>query len=194
MKEHESDVDVCENQQLLVPENFDDPVPEVTALVSDWVEEEVETPTVNDEDTSMIRANFSVQETGAITVLNAENCNQFTESSMAADQTPCSSDAGNNTPSYDEATTTSSQFPSTTATPLISPVVGPKPVKVKSRWRRTSELEQVTRNGGNGGPGSDQGSSCNNSPSQSQSVSSSPKQTAFSCSVPLEELTSATDN
>ena len=113
---------------------------------------------------------------------------------MAADQTPCSSDAGNNTPSYDEATTTSSQFPSTTATPLISPVVGPKPVKVKSRWRRTSELEQVTRNGGNGGPGSDQGSSCNNSPSQSQSVSSSPKQTAFSCSVPLEELTSATDN
>ena len=67
-------------------------------------------------------------------------------------------------------------------------------MKVKSRWRRTSELEQVTRNGGNGGPGSDQGSSCNNSPSQSQSVSSSPKQTAFSCSVPLEELTSATDN
>ena len=68
MKEHESDVDVCENQQLLVPENFDDPVPEVTALVSDWVEEEVETSTVNDEDTSMIQANFSVQEMGAISV------------------------------------------------------------------------------------------------------------------------------
>ena len=87
MKEHESDVNVCENQQLLVPENFDDPVPEVTALVSDWVEEEVETSTVNDEDTSMIQANFSVQEMGAITVFNTENCNQVTESNMAADQT-----------------------------------------------------------------------------------------------------------
>ena len=87
MKEHESDVDVCENQQLLVPENFDDPVSEVTALVSDWVEEEVETSTVNDEDTSMIQANFSVQEMGAITVFNKENCNQVTESNMAADQT-----------------------------------------------------------------------------------------------------------
>lgn len=48
-------------------------------------------------------------------------------------------------------------------------LISPKPVKVKSRWRRTSELEQVVVRNGN----SDQ-SSCNNSP-----LSMSPK-TSFS--------------
>lgn len=46
-----------------------------------------------------------------------------------------------------------------------SVLISPKPVKVKSRWRRTSELEQVVVRNGN----SDQ-SSCNNSP-----LSMSPK-------------------
>ena len=46
-----------------------------------------------------------------------------------------------------------------------SVLISPKPVKVKSRWRRTSELEQVGVRNGN----SDQ-SSCNNSP-----MSMSPK-------------------
>lgn len=52
-----------------------------------------------------------------------------------------------------------------------SVLISPKPVKVKSRWRRTSELEQVVGRNGN----SDQ-SSCNNSP-----CSMSPK---AGCSLP----------
>ncbi len=53
-----------------------------------------------------------------------------------------------------------------------SVLISPKPVKVKSRWRRTSELEQVVGRNGN----SDQ-SSCNNSP-----LSMSPK---TGCSLPV---------
>lgn len=60
---------------------------------------------------------------------------------------PNSSSAGN-TPVHDDETVDSQ-----------SALITPKPVKVKSRWRRTSELEQVVGRNGN----SDQ-SSCNNSP------------------------------
>ena len=55
---------------------------------------------------------------------------------------------------------------------IQSVLISPKPVKVKSRWRRTSELEQVVGRNGN----SDQ-SSCNNSP-----LSLSPK---MGCSLPV---------
>lgn len=54
---------------------------------------------------------------------------------------------------------------------IQSVLISPKPVKVKSRWRRTSELEQVVGRNGH----SDQ-SSCNNSP-----LSMSPK---TGCSLP----------
>ena len=55
-----------------------------------------------------------------------------------------------NTPGEEEGASFDSQ----------SMLILPKPVKVKSRWRRTSELEQVIGRNGS----SEHGSSCNNSP------------------------------
>jgi len=75
-----------------------------------------------------------------------------------------SSSAGN-TPIDDEA------FADVQPSALL---ISPKPVKVKSRWRRTSELEQVVGRNGTSDAGS-----CNNSP-----LTMSPRSTGYS-SLPL---------
>lgn len=75
-----------------------------------------------------------------------------------------SSSAGN-TPIDDEA------FADVHPSALL---ISPKPVKVKSRWRRTSELEQVVGRNGTSDAGS-----CNNSP-----LTMSPRSTGYS-SLPL---------
>ena len=88
-----------------------------------------------------------------------EDSSQSLASKDNATEQLYNSSAGNTPKADDEAFDTQSVL------------ISPKPVKVKSRWRRTSELEQVVvRNGY-----SDQ-SSCNNSP-----LSMSPK---TSCSLP----------
>ena len=145
-----SDVEICPPELML--DAITEETITTTSIIEEEEEEEVGMEQVDhgsDESESATK-DPPIPAAASVAVVDDKEkwiCNSLRSIESVVEQQhhpSCSnSPSASTTPVYEEGSTTST-------------LISPKPVKVKSRWRRTSELEQVNRN-------CDQ-SSCHNSP------------------------------
>jgi len=110
----------------------------------DKTEKELVNSTCNGDQLNLLEVEESVVSLQSAIIKTDSESTESMKKDSAAEQS-----SAENTPGEDEGSFDAQSM-----------LILPKPVKVKSRWRRTSELEQVIGRNGS----SEHGSSCNNSP------------------------------